>query len=206
MIIDSQSFSPNALYRFMISVVVPRPIAFVSTVGRSGRFNVAPFSYFNAITNRPPLFGISINLRGGEHKDTLRNIRDSGEFVINSVSETLAARMVQTSGDWLEDVDEFELVGLTPVPSDLVRPPRVGESPVSMECRLYREIELGDATFVVGEMLRAHVSEDVLSEGRVDIEKLKPLGRLGGDGYSVVRDVLHMPRPKVERTKPADGR
>jgi len=205
-IIDSQSFSPNALYRFMISVVVPRPIAFVSTVGRSGRFNVAPFSYFNAITNRPPLFGISINLRGGEHKDTLRNIRDSGEFVINSVSETLAARMVQTSGDWLEDVDEFELVGLTPVPSDLVRPPRVGESPVSMECRLYREIELGDATFVVGEMLRAHVSEDVLSEGRVDIEKLKPLGRLGGDGYSVVRDVLHMPRPKVERTKPADGR
>ena len=205
MIFDPNNLSPGAFYHFMIGVVVPRPIAFVSTVSASGRLNVSPFSYFNAITNRPPLIGISINSRAGGPKDTLRNIRETGEFVINIVNEALAARMVKTSGDWPEEVDEFELTGLTPVPSDLVKAPRVGESPVSMECRLHREIELGDATFVVGEILRAHVSDAVLTEGRVDVEKLKPLGRLGGDGYSVVREVIHLPRPRVERAGRSGG-
>ncbi len=198
MILDPRSVSPGTLYRFMISVVVPRPIAFVSTIGVDGQFNVAPFSYFNAITNRPPLVGISINLRGGEPKDTLRNIRATQDFVVNLVSEDLAARMVQASGDWPPEVNEFQLTGLTAVPSDLVKAPRVGESPVSLECRLHREVALGDATFVVGEILRAHVADQVLTDGRVDIEKLKPVGRLGSDGYSIVREVVHLPRPKVE--------
>jgi flavin reductase (DIM6/NTAB) family NADH-FMN oxidoreductase RutF len=114
------------------------------------------------------------------------------------VDESLGPRMVQTSGDWPEDVDEFQLTALTPIPSDLVKPPRVGESPVSLECRLYRIVELGTTFFVVGEIVRAHVMDDVLTNGRVDIQKLRPLGRLGGDGYSVVREVIHMPRPKVE--------
>ena len=197
MILDPSAVSPGDLYRFMISVVVPRPIAFVSTVGRDGRFNVAPFSYYNAITNRPPLLGISINRREGVPKDTLRNIEQTEEFVVNSVDEPLAAQMVLSSGDWPDDVDEFALTALTPVPSDLVKPPRVGESPVSLECRLHRLIELGSTFFVVGEILRAHVRDSVLTDGRVDIAKLRPLGRLGGDGYSVVRDVIHMPRPKV---------
>ena len=87
--------------------------------------------------------------------------------------------------------------GLTPVPSDLVKPPRVGESPVSLECRLHQAIEMGNTVFVVGEILRAHVKDEVLTDGRVDIAKLRPLARLGGDGYSVVRDVIHMSRPKV---------
>lgn len=197
MILDPSAVSPGDLYRFMISVVVPRPIAFVSTVGRDGRFNVAPFSYFNAITNRPPLLGISINRREGVPKDTLRNIEQTEEFVVNSVDEALSAQMVLSSGDWPEDVDEFALTELTPVPSDLIKPPRVGESPVSMECRLHRLIELGSTFFVIGEILRAHVRDNVLTDGRVDIAKLRPLARLGGDGYSVVRDVIHMPRPKV---------
>jgi len=197
MILDPESISPGAMYRFMIGVVVPRPIAFVSTVGPEGRFNVAPFSYFNAITNRPPLIGISINLRGGEPKDTLRNIRATGDFVVNTVDEPLTLRMVHASGDWPEGVSEFELTGLTPVASDRVKSPRVAESPVSLECRLHREIEFGDTALVVGEILRAHVADRVLTEGRVDIEKLRPVGRLGGDGYTIVRDVFHLPRPKV---------
>jgi flavin reductase (DIM6/NTAB) family NADH-FMN oxidoreductase RutF len=197
MILDPSAVSPGDFYRFMISVVVPRPIAFVSTVGRDGRLNVAPFSYFNAITNRPPLLGISINRREGVPKDTLRNIEQTEEFVVNTVDEPLAAQMVLSSGDWPEDVDEFALTALTPVPSDLIKPPRVGESPVSMECRLHRLIELGATFFVVGEILRAHVRDSVLTDGRVDIAKLRPLARLGGDGYSVVRDVIHLPRPKV---------
>jgi flavin reductase (DIM6/NTAB) family NADH-FMN oxidoreductase RutF len=197
-ILDPGTISPGDFYRFMISVVVPRPIAFVSTMNADGQHNVAPFSYYNAITNQPPLIGISINHRRGNPKDTYRNIEQTGEFVVNTVDEALGARMVQTSGEWPEDVDEFQLAGLTPVPSDLVKPPRVGESPINLECRLYRSIELGTTFFVVGEILRAHVRDDVLSEGRVDIARLKPLGRLGGDGYSVVRDVIHMPRPKVD--------
>lgn len=198
MILDPGVVTPRDFYRFMISVVVPRPIAFVSTVSADGRFNVAPFSYFNAITNQPPLLGISINRRQGLPKDTLRNIEATGEFVVNTVDEALGARMVQTSGEWPEDVDEFALTGLTPVPSDLIRPPRVGESPVSMECRRYRVIELGATFFVVGEIVRAHVKDDVLTDGRVDIAKLRPLARLGGDGYSVVRDVILMARPRLE--------
>lgn len=198
MILDPRTVRPGDLYRFMISVVVPRPIAFVSTISPDGQLNVAPFSYFNAITNQPPLLGISINRRKGLPKDTLRNIEQTGEFVVNTVDEPLGARMVRTSGDWPDDVDEFELTGLTPVPSDMIKPPRVGESPVSMECRLHRLIELGSTFFVVGEIVRAHVKDEVLTDGRVDIGKLRPLGRLGGDGYSVVRDVIHIARPQVE--------
>lgn len=198
MIVDPQAVSPGALYQFMISVIVPRPIAFVSTLSPEGQLNVAPFSYFNAITNQPPLVGISINRRHGVLKDTLRNIEETGEFVVNMVDESLGPRMVQASGEWPEDVDEFQLTGLTPIPSDLVKPPRVGESPASLECRRYRTIELGATFFVVGEILRGHVKDEVLTEGRVDVEKLRPLGRLGGDGYSAVREVIRMPRPRVE--------
>jgi flavin reductase (DIM6/NTAB) family NADH-FMN oxidoreductase RutF len=196
-ILDPNSLSPSAMYRFMIGVVVPRPIAFVSTVSGDGAFNVAPFSYFNAITNRPPLVGISINQRAGEPKDTLRNIRETGDFVVNLVHEPLLERMVRASGDWPRDVDEFEITGLTAVPSDLVRSPRVGESPVSLECRLFRVVELGDAFFTVGEIVRAHVSDAVITDGRVDIVKLRPVGRLGGDGYSIVREVVQHARPRV---------
>jgi len=199
MIFDPSTTPPGNLYRFMIGVVVPRPIAFVSTQSEPGRFNVAPFSYFNAITNRPPLVGISMNARGGGPKDTLRNIRATGDFVINLVHEELLEKMVYTSGDWPADVDEFELTGLTAVESDLVEAPRVGEAKVSLECRLFREISLGDATFVVGEMLLGHVDDDILVDGKVDVERLKPVGRLGGDGYCVVREAVHLARPRVER-------
>lgn len=202
MILDPQSLSPGAMYRFMIGVIVPRPIAFVSTVGSGGAFNVAPFSYFNAITSRPPLVGISINRRLGEPKDTLRNIQETGDFVVNAVNEPLLERVVQASGEWAKDVDEFQLTGLTPVASDLVKSPRVAESPVSLECRLHRIVELGDTFFTVGEIVRAHVADEVLTDGRVDVAKLKPVGRLGGDGYSIVREVAHHARPRVG---PASG-
>jgi flavin reductase (DIM6/NTAB) family NADH-FMN oxidoreductase RutF len=200
-IVDPGSITSSAMYQFLIGVIVPRPIAFVTTISRAGRHNAAPFSFFVGLTSEPPLLGISVNLRAGEPKDTLVNIRETGEFVVNSVNEDLAARMVQTSGEWPEDVDELALTGLTPLPADLVKPPRIAESPVHLECRLHREIELGRTVFVVGEVLRAHVSDQVLTDGRVDIAKLRPLGRLGADAYSVVRDVVRFPRPRVERVR-----
>ena len=198
MIYDPTILTPADFYRFMISAIVPRPIAFVSTVSAAGRTNLAPFSYFVALTNRPPLLGVSINRRGEGLKDTVRNIRETGEFVVNVVHEPLLERMVRTSGDWSSEVSEFELVGLTPLASERVRAPRVAESPIQMECRLHREIELGDATFMVGEIVLAHASDDVITAERIDVEKLRPVGRLGGDGYSVVRDVIRVARPKVQ--------
>lgn len=198
MLVDPTSVSPGDFYRFMISAIVPRPIAFVSTISRAGSTNLAPFSYFVALTNRPPLLGVSINRRGEGLKDTVRNIRETGEFVVNTVHEPLLERMVHTSGDWSQDVSEFDLTGLTPIPSQRVRAPRVAESPIQMECTLHRELDLGDATFIIGEIVLAHVSDLVLTEERVDIEKLRPVGRLGGDAYTVVRDVIRVPRPKVK--------
>jgi flavin reductase (DIM6/NTAB) family NADH-FMN oxidoreductase RutF len=198
MIFDPTVLTPADFYRFMISAIVPRPIAFVSTVSAAGTLNLAPFSYFVALTNRPPLLGVSVSRRGEGLKDTVRNIRETGEFVVNVVHEPLLERMVKTSGDWSENVSEFELTGLTPVPSDRVRAPGVAESPIRMECRLHREIELGDATFLVGEIVLAHANDEVFTDGRIDIGKLHPVGRLGGDGYTVVRDVIRVARPKAQ--------
>jgi len=199
MFLDPASVSHGAFYQFMISVIVPRPIAFISTLDRDGRRNAAPFSFFAGLTSQPPLLGVSIQLREGRPKDTLHNIRETGEFVVNVVDEPLAAPMVQCSGEWAEDVDEIALAGLTTLASERVTPPRIAESPVSLECRLHREVELGNTVFVVGEILCAHVRDGVLTDGRVDPAKLRPIGRLGGDGYCYVHEIFHLPRPKVAR-------
>jgi flavin reductase (DIM6/NTAB) family NADH-FMN oxidoreductase RutF len=198
MIIDPQFLSPHAMHGLVLSTVMPRPIAFISTVSADGVLNLAPFSCFAPVATAPPLLGVSISSRDGQPKDTLRNAREAGEFVVNVVSEELAEKMVQTSGEYPPEVDEFALAGLTPVPSDLVKPPRVGESPVSFECRLERVLEFGENSFVVGQILRVHVRDDVLTAGRVDPMKLRPLGRLGGDAYSLLREIRHIPRPRVE--------
>jgi flavin reductase (DIM6/NTAB) family NADH-FMN oxidoreductase RutF len=201
MIFDPKQESPSAVYRLLLDVVVPRPIAFVSTVGVNGRFNVAPFSFFNMITAKPPLLGVSIGRRGQSLKDTLRNVQAGGDFVVNIVDEALHARAVHASGEWADDVDEFELTGLTPAASVAVRAPRVAESPVSLECILQQTIELGAAHLVVGEIVRIHVRDELVQEGRVAPLALKPVGRLGGDAYALVRDVVEIPRPKVARTE-----
>jgi flavin reductase (DIM6/NTAB) family NADH-FMN oxidoreductase RutF len=199
MFVDPAAWESRHLHHFLISVIVPRPIAFVSTVGADGSHNVAPFSYFNLISSRPPLVGISVNRRAAGPKDTARKARETGGFVVNVVDEALAAKAVEASGEWPADIDEFQLTGLTKVPSERVKAPRVGESPVSLECRLERILELGTTDFLVGEVLCAHVRDDVLTDGRVDPLLLKPVGRLGGDLYTVVRDVRAMPRPRVHR-------
>lgn len=197
MIFDPQALSPSAMYRFMISAIIPRPIAFVSTVDAGGHTNVAPFSYFAPLTDRPPLLGVSISRRGGEPKDTVRNIRATGDFVVNIVNEPVLKRMVHASGDWPPEVSEFDLTGLTPVRSERVKSPRVGECPVAFECRLHREVELGEAFLMIGEILLAHAADDVLTGGRVDPLKLRAIGRLGGDAFTIVREVILEPRPRV---------
>ena len=187
------------VYRFLISAVVPRPIAFVSTVSAGGVPNLAPFSYFNAVASEPPLVAIAISDRADDPKDTLRNIRESKEFVVNVVSESLLDAMVRTSGEWPRQTSEFGESGLTPAPSERVRPPFVAESPLQLECLLHREIALGNSLLVVGEVVLARVRDNVLTDGRVDPAKLAPIGRLGGELYAPLGPVLKRGRPRVSR-------
>ncbi|NOT35331.1 MAG: flavin reductase family protein [Candidatus Eisenbacteria bacterium] len=197
MIIDPEQLSTRALYKFLTSAVVPRPIALVSSIDANGVRNAAPFSYFNIVTNEPPLLSVSIGPRRGDAKDTLTNIQTVGEFVINLVDESMFQGMVRTSGDWPPEVDEIELAGFHAIASDLVKAPRIAESPVQMECRLERVIELGASSLVIGRLLRAHVRDEIIHEGAVDAHRLQPVGRLGGEQYSLLREVARAARPVV---------
>ena len=200
MLVDPRELPKGQMYRLLISVVVPRPIAFVSTQSADGRANLAPFSYFNAVSSEPPLVGIAISDRGDDPKDTLRNIRETGEFVVNVVNEDLLAPMVRTSGEWPRSTSEFDAANIPMAPSERVKPPAVAASPVQLECRLHREIPLGNSVFIVGEVVFARLHDDVFTDGRVDPLKLRPVGRLGGELYSLTREVVKESRPKVSRT------
>ncbi|MHC4223358.1 MAG: flavin reductase [Planctomycetota bacterium] len=199
--IDPNDRNAVELYRLMISVIVPRPIAWVSTRGPDGALNAAPFSYFQALSSKPPTVMVSIGRkRGGESKDTLRNIEETGEFVVNIVSEESGERMVRTSEAYDYGVSEFEKVGLEAAPSEIVKPPRIAESAVSMECRLDRVLEVGTSGVVLGQVVLFHLRDDVLGEdGNVDPARLRPLGRLGGSNYAPLREVLSITtdRPAV---------
>lgn len=203
--IDPRTVPTGDMYRFLVTAIVPRPIAFVSTLSGDGKTNLAPFSWFNAISSKPPLIGISINDRGDDQKDTLRNIRETGEFVVNVVTDSILTLASQAAGDWPRDVSEFDVTKLTPRPSERVKAPGVTESPIQLECRLHREIPLGASFLIVGEVVFARVRDDVVVDGRIDPKKLRPVGRLGGENYALVRDVLSVPRPKVSRTAVAEG-
>jgi len=199
MIVDPGQATLAELYRLLISVIVPRPIAFVSTRGADGAHNLAPFSFFTALSSEPPLVGVSIQQRAGDPKDTLRNVRETGEFVVNVCSEPLLERMVRTSGDWPRGTSEFTVAGLTPAASLRVGAPSVAESPVQLECRLEREIPLGNSVLVVGEVLLVRVRDDVVVDGQVEPSKLAAVGRLGGESYAPLREVARVKRPRVSR-------
>ena len=203
---DPQQESVQNIYKLMIGAIVPRPIAFVSSLDVRGVRNLAPFSFFNGVSADPPvvLFCASVRRedpqRGlGPHKDTLLNVIDTREFVINVVTESIAEKMNLTSAQVPPDVDEFELSGLTPLPSELVKPPRVAESPVQMECRLRQVVEISEklhgSTIVLGDVLRFHVREDLVENFRIDADKLAAIGRMGGPTYVRTRDRFDLERP-----------
>jgi flavin reductase (DIM6/NTAB) family NADH-FMN oxidoreductase RutF len=202
LVLDPAQIAYNDIYKLMIGLVVPRPIAFVSTVDAFGIRNLAPFSYFTACSSNPPMVCFSTTVRSGARpcKDTLQNIRATGEFVVNIVSEEIAEQMNMTSADVPPEVDEFELSGLTPIASDLVKPPRVAESKVQMECRLHQIIVVSDkpggGLLTIGEVLRFHVLEGLLGGYRIDPDKLKAIGRMGGPTYVRTHDRFEMQRPK----------
>ena len=196
--IDLEQMAPLEAYKLFITAIIPRPIGWISTVSKSGVPNAAPFSWFNAVCGDPLMVMAAIGKRKGEMKDTSTNIRDTGEFVVNVVSEACAEKMIQSSADYPPETSEFTAAGLTPLPSEVVKPARIAESPVHIECKLEQIIPLGNnaTDLVIGRCVRMHIADSVLApDGRIDAAKLRPLARLGRDEYAVVTKLIHFPRP-----------
>ncbi len=201
MIIDVSSADVVAVYRALVGVVVPRPIAWVTTVDLEGRVNLAPFSFFNAFGANPPIVVFSPTLRrDGSKKDTLLNLESVGEFVVNVAVEEVAEKLNATSAELPRGISEADRAGLALTPSAKVRPPRVAESPVHLECRVRQIMSMGDgpiaANLVIGEVVLIHIDDRVLdSSGQVDPRKLRAIARLGGSDYCRTRDLFEMERP-----------
>jgi flavin reductase (DIM6/NTAB) family NADH-FMN oxidoreductase RutF len=190
------------IYRLMVGIIVPRPIAFVSTISAEGVLNLAPFSFFTAISANPPVICFSPMIRGSDakRKDTLENIEATREFVVNIVSEDFAAQMNITSAEFPPEIDEFAASGLTPAPSDLVKPPRARESRASMECRLLQTVHVSakplGGSLVIGEVVRFHIDDGIVQSFKVDPDGLKAIGRMGGPTYCRTTDRFDLVRPK----------
>lgn len=203
------SLSHRDLYNMILNSVAPRPIAWVSTVSSAGEPNLAPFSFFNAVCVDPPLLAFAPGLRppksghsaNGEPKDTLRNIRETKEFVISIVTYDLLEPMNITSGEYGSTVNEWNLAKVTPEPSQLVRPPRVQESPVSFECDLYQILDFSPAptssSLVIGQVVSIFVDDAHLKDGRIDRDSLDLIGRMGGIQYTRTKDRVELARPTV---------
>lgn len=198
---DFSKSSVREIYRLVVSAIVPRPIAFVTTVNAEGVTNLAPFSFFNGISSNPPCLVFSIARKpDGSKKDTLLNIEANGEFVVNSTEESFADRANAASAAFPHGVSEMEKVGLTSVPSTWVRPPRLAEAAIQMECRLEKQVEIGAneagaATLIIGRIVGMHVADRVLTEGEIDYLKLKPVARLGRNEWLRGGEILRLPRP-----------
>ena len=201
--LNPEELSQQDNYKLLIGSVLPRPIAFVSTANPSGLTNLAPFSFYTGVCSNPPTLLFCPTVRGsdGAEKDTLRNIRETGEFVVNVVTEELVERMNQTAKELPYGESEFDLVGLTAAKSLKVKAPRVLESPISMECRLQQYIHIGEpdaigsGNVVLGTIVQFHIQKDLYEAGRIDTEKLKPVSRLAGASYAPVREIFQLARP-----------
>ena len=207
MILSTSSLSPRQRYELLTLLVVPRPFAWVSTRSASGAANLAPFSYFSALSASPFLVGVSVGHRGGAPKDTLRNVRETGAFCVNVVTRRDLAVMNATSAEYAPDVDEFAASGAVAAQAEHVAAPYVSGAPAVLECRLFKEVELGDApnTLLIGEVVAVRLDDALLVSGTcfADTARLDPVARLWGDLYSFVGETPSLPRPRVDR--PAGG-
>jgi len=191
----------------MIGSIIPRPIAFVATTSNKKINNIAPFSYFNGVCSNPPTIMFAPARRGwdGKEKDTLVNIRDTKEFTINIVSESFAQQMVECSTDYDSKVDEFDISGLNIAKSKKILPPRLKEAKISFECKLNQIVEIGDGKagsgfVVIGSIVLFHINDEIITNEKIDIQKLNPIGRLAGDWYTKPTNNFKMSR-KIKPTK-----
>jgi len=206
--LNPKDIPSNQIYKLMTGSIVPRPIAWVSTVDINGNPNLAPFSYFTAASDNPPtvIFCSGIRSADGNPKDTYLNIEATGEYVINFVNEATAEAMNITATEVTADVNEFERANLTAVPSKLISVPRVKESPISFECKLSQVVPIGNnpvsGHIIIGEIVYMHFDDAVYKEGHyIDIEAYKPVGRLMGNQYAHINDLFTLTRPPSEIKK-----
>ena len=193
--IDPTALSSRDAYRLMISCIIPRPIAFVTTLSREGVTNLAPFSFFNGVSSDPPVISIAVaTKRDGSKKDTWRNAEDTGEFVVNVVVPDLMDAVIIGARELPHNVSELELSGLKTAPSAKVKPPRLAESPINLECTLLRIVEVEETALILGRVVIVHAKDEILEGGRVDPRRLTFVGRMGDDLYCRVNDLFERKR------------
>jgi flavin reductase (DIM6/NTAB) family NADH-FMN oxidoreductase RutF len=199
--INPADYAVLQVYKLMTGLIVPRPVALVSTVDLQGVRNVAPFSFFSGVGSNPPtvLFCPSLRSKGDQRKDTLRNVEQTGEFVINIVSEALAGAANATASEVGPEVDEFALAGLTALDSEAVKAPRVAESPAQFECKLLQIVFTGQGSgagvVVIGEIVRIHVLAELEENFRIDAAGLDAVGRMAGNTWVRTRERFELIRP-----------
>ncbi|MCB9100914.1 MAG: flavin reductase family protein [Anaerolineales bacterium] len=198
--LDPAELADRDAYRLLISVIIPRPIAWVSSMGLDGSHNLAPYSFFNAVSGSPPTVMFSVGQRAGQPKDTLRNIQETGEFVVNMADRILADKMVKTAGEWGYGVDEFSVADLETIPSAKVKPPRVALAPIAMEAKTTQIIPIDDSanTLILGQVVCFHIRTGLLlPKGTVDAKLFNPVARLGSADYATLGEILTILRPQV---------
>ena len=198
----ANTLGPEAMYKLLTGIVVPRPIAWVTTLSPSGGVNLAPFSAFTFVSNKPPMVGINVGRKAGVMKDTGNNIHATGEFVVNIPDETMIEPVHLSAIEYPPEVSEAELLGLPVVPGTHIRTPRLADAPISMECRFHRAIAFGDtgSEFMVGEVVAFHIRDGLCVNGKIDTAKLRPICRLGGPNYALLGEIITM-KPIAQSAK-----
>jgi flavin reductase (DIM6/NTAB) family NADH-FMN oxidoreductase RutF len=199
--VAAASLESRAAYALLTSLVVPRPIAWVSTLSAAGQRNLAPHSYFNLVSSEPPIVHVTSSQRRGRLKDTARNIAETGEFVVNVASREQVELTNHTSAEWPPDEDEWTRAGVTGRPSRLVAPERVAGAPAALECRLVETVTIGNGTMFFGEVVWFHADARVMDGHRVNARALDPVARLGGPLYTPLGDIFQLVRPDWEELR-----
>lgn len=199
---DPAGLDRTTFYRLLTATVVPRPIAWVSTTSAAGTDNLAPHSFFTVSCVSPPV----VQFTSVGRKDSVRNVEETGEFVVNLAPEHLFEQINATATDFPRGVSEFDEVGIAREPSLRVKPPRVAASPVALECELHSTVRLGDSTVVFGRVVHAAVSEDMVVDGHPDVHRLRPLTRMGKDEWGTVGEILEIKRIRLADWQGLPGR
>lgn len=199
--IDPQQLTERENYKLMIGSIIPRPIAFVTSLTKEGILNGAPFSYFNIVTANPPMISISVQRRDGDRKDTSRNIMEKKEFVVHIVDETNVEQINETAATLSSKESEIEKAKLTEIPSDVIETPGIQEAKVRFECELENIIELGNSDevttdLIIGKIVKMHFDESVYNEGKIVYRELNAVSRLAGSDYAKIGEIFTKTRPK----------
>lgn len=199
--IEPGSMSEREIYKFLIGSIIPRPIAFVTTISKEGNLNGAPFSYFNIVSSNPPMISLSIQRSAGKQKDTARNIIESKQFVVHTVDEQNVEKINQTAASLPSNQSEIELANLTPIESVKISVPGVKEAKIRMECSLEHSLELGGSDtpgcdLIIGKVVQFHIEEDIYKNGRINPNGLAAVSRLAGNDYAKIGEIFEVKRPK----------